>query len=74
MMIKVRVMPNSKSESIEALSSSDYRVKVREKAMEGKANDAVLRAISIYFNVRRSDVLIVKGATSRDKVIEVKTQ
>jgi hypothetical protein len=71
MIIKVRVVPNSKSESVERLGDAIYRVKVREKAIEGKANEAVIEALSAHFKVKRLCISIVKGALSRDKTIEI---
>ncbi len=72
--VKVRIIPNSKAESVEELGQADYKIKVREKAIDGKANIAVIAALSSYFNVRKSDVVILKGAISRDKTIEIKTR
>jgi len=67
MIIKARVIPNSRTESVEEIGVSNYRIKVREKAMDGRANIAAIAALSSYFNVRKSDVVILKGATSREK-------
>lgn len=39
--------------------------------VEGKANDAVRKALAKAFGVRKQDVAIVAGERSRDKVVEV---
>ncbi len=39
--------------------------------MDGKATEAALRAIATAFGVRRTDVTLVTGAASRDKVVEI---
>ncbi|MCW6160024.1 MAG: DUF167 domain-containing protein [Candidatus Micrarchaeales archaeon] len=54
------------------MGPSDYKIKVREKAIEGRANAAVIEALSVHFNVRKSDVVILKGASGRYKTIEIK--
>lgn len=72
MRIKVRVVPNSKKESIQQIDSTTYRIKVREKAMEGRANEAVLRLITKHAGVSMADVRIIHGLTSREKIIGIK--
>lgn len=73
MMIKVRVVPNSKTESVQQTGETSYRLKIREKAIEGRANIAVVAALAEHFKVGRADVSIMHGAKSRDKVVEVAT-
>ena len=77
--ISVRVKPGSKSSSIlEAkLDEKDTQrlqmtVKLKEEAMDNKANEA-LREMLAYevFHIALSDVEIVKGLKSRDKVVRV---
>jgi len=46
-------------------------VAVAARAVEGQATKAVLEAIAAAFGVRRSAVTLVRGATSRDKVVEI---
>jgi hypothetical protein len=46
-------------------------VAVRQRAVEGQATEAVLRALAEALDVRRRDVELISGRTSRDKVVEV---
>ena len=46
-------------------------VSVAARAVDGKATEAALRAVAEAFRVRRRDVSLVTGATSRRKVIEI---
>jgi uncharacterized protein YggU (UPF0235/DUF167 family) len=46
-------------------------VKVAARAVDGKATEAALRAVAASLGVRRRDVSLVSGATSRDKVVEI---
>jgi uncharacterized protein (TIGR00251 family) len=46
-------------------------VAVTARAVDGKATEAALRAVAEAFGVRRGDVALVTGATSRDKLIEI---
>jgi uncharacterized protein len=46
-------------------------VSVTARAVDGKATEAALRAVAEAFGVRRRDVTLITGATSRDKVVEI---
>jgi uncharacterized protein len=46
-------------------------VAVAARAVEGQATKAVLDAVAAAFDVRRSAVTLVRGATSRDKLIDI---
>jgi uncharacterized protein YggU (UPF0235/DUF167 family) len=46
-------------------------VAVTARAVDGKATEATLRAVAEALGVRRRDVRLVTGATSRTKVVEV---
>jgi hypothetical protein len=46
-------------------------VHVGVPAVDGRANLATIQAVAAAFGVRRRDVRVVAGATSRNKVVEV---
>ena len=46
-------------------------VAVAARAVEGQATKAVLEAVAAAFGVRRSAVTLVRGATSRNKLVEI---
>ena len=46
-------------------------VAVSAPAVDGRANDAVVAALSDALGVRRADVEIVSGHTSRTKVVRI---
>jgi uncharacterized protein len=46
-------------------------VAVTARAVDGKATEAALRAVADAFEVKRRDVTLLAGATSRDKVIDI---
>ncbi len=47
-------------------------VAVAARAVEGKATEAALRAVADALGVRRSDVRLVTGVRSRDKIVEIR--
>jgi len=71
MRISVRVKPNSKQNLVEAIGEKSYLVRVKEKALEGKANEAVIGMLSEYFDVPKIRVRVVTGMRARNKIIEI---
>jgi len=70
MKIQVKVKPSSKTEEISQEGDS-FIVKVKEPPKEGKANQAVIKLLAEHFDVPQSQLRILSGFRSRNKVIEV---
>jgi len=70
MKIQVKVKPSSKTEAI-GQEGDSFIVQVKEPPKEGKANQAVVRLLAEHFSVPKSQVRILSGFRSRNKVIEV---
>lgn len=72
MRVSVMVKPGSrKGPLVEAAVEADLTVYVRERAVDGAATEAVLRVLAGHFGVRRSQVRLVTGATSRRKIVDI---
>jgi uncharacterized protein YggU (UPF0235/DUF167 family) len=66
--ISVRVKPGSKKGPlVEAGADGELTIFVRERAVEGKANEAVVKVLAEHLGVPRSHVTLKSGATSRIK-------
>lgn len=48
-----------------------YRVWVKEPAVDGKANEAVIKALAEHLKISSSRIKIKSGQASRQKVFEV---
>ena len=70
MKIRVKIKPNSRTEEL-GQEGDSFIVKVREPPREGKANQAVIKLLAQHFGVPQSQVRIISGLRSRNKVIEV---
>lgn len=71
MKLRARVRPGSREESIERAGDGSLVIRVREPAIEGRANDAAVAAIAGFYRVPKSSVRLLSGAHSRNKVYEV---
>ncbi|MEA1872701.1 MAG: DUF167 domain-containing protein [Chloroflexota bacterium] len=70
MKIQVKVKPSSKTEELSQEEDS-FIIKVKEPPKESKANQAVIKLLAEHFDVPQSQVRILSGFRSRNKVIEV---
>ena len=71
--LKIFVKAHPKSSKIQVLEKSEghYEVWVREAPDKGKANQAVIEALSDHLGVARSKLRVSSGLASRNKVIEI---
>ncbi len=71
MRVVVRVHPGAGRTAVGGSHDGALVVRVVARAVDGAATTAVLRALADAFKVPLRDVLLVKGGTSRTKVVEV---
>lgn len=71
MRVAIRVKPGAARTAVGGRHGDALVVAVTARAVDGKATEAALRAVAEAFGVRRRDVSLVAGATSRDKVVDV---
>lgn len=70
--VHVVVKPGSKKGPYIQLGlDGSLLVCVREPALDGKANKAVIKAIAEHFQTPKSMVTLKKGATSKYKTFEI---
>ena len=70
MKIKVKVIPNSKTEEV-VREGDGFLVRVKEPPKEGKANRAVIKLLADHFKVSKGSVVILSGFKNRNKVIDI---
>ncbi|MEA3560970.1 MAG: DUF167 domain-containing protein, partial [Candidatus Omnitrophota bacterium] len=71
MKIFVKVKPQAKEGRVEKKGGDNYLVWVKAKAIEGKANQAVIKILSEYFDITKNRVILIKGKKARDKIFTV---
>jgi uncharacterized protein len=69
--ITIRVRPGAARPGVGGEQAGALLVRVSAQAVGGKATEAALAAVAAAFGVRRAEVTLVTGATSRTKVVEV---
>ena len=66
----IRVKPGSGRTVVGGRYDDALVVRVRERAVDGRATESALRALAQALGVRREDVGLVTGSTSRTKIVE----
>ncbi|HEV7933146.1 MAG TPA: DUF167 domain-containing protein [Actinomadura sp.] len=69
--VAIRVRPGAARAGVGGAYGEALVVKVAARALEGRATEAALRAVAEALGVRRRDVRLLSGATSRNKIVEV---
>lgn len=69
--LQVRARPRARVNKVEVTDLGEVRVYVTEAPEGGRANKAVVAAIAEAVGVPKSAVALVRGATSRDKLLEI---
>ena len=71
MRLHVHVHPGSTRRAVGGSYDGALVVRVTERAVDGKATDAVCKALAAAFGVPTRQVTLGSGATSRHKVVEI---
>ena len=71
MLLRVKVKPSSKKEEVKKISESEYEVKVSAPPEGGKANEKLREILADFFGVPKGRVKILRGHTSRIKLVEI---
>lgn len=71
MKIFVKAKPKAKKGKVEKINQNHFAVWVKEPPIKGMANIAIIKLLADYFSKAPSQVKIISGQTSRDKIIEI---
>lgn len=69
--LKIRVQPRASSNLVEGYRGDTVRLRVTAPPEGGKANEAAVSALAQALGVAKSRIKIVKGHSSRDKLVLV---
>jgi len=70
--ISVHLSPGARRTSIVGFHGEALKIKVQAPPVEGKANAALRDFLAATLGVPKSAVLLVRGESSRDKVVAVR--
>ncbi len=72
MKIPTTIKPNSRHrEEVVVGSDGTYIIYTKAPAIEGRANAAAIKLLAKHFGVSKSQVRLLRGATSKYKVFDI---
>lgn len=73
--ITAKISPNSKENSIkeefDLFGNVTYKIKTTAMPRDGKANESLIAIIALHFHIAKRNVKIIKGFSSRTKILEI---
>jgi len=70
-MLSVRIQPRASRNGIVLREGGGLKIRLTAPPVDGAANEALIRFLADTLSVPRSQVEIVTGHTSRDKIVRV---
>ncbi len=67
----IKIKPNANENKIMEQHDDFLKIKIRAIPEKGKANNALIKFLSKYFEIPKSNIKIIKGETSRNKIVEI---
>ena len=68
-LLSVKVQPRASRSSVEGLQGDELKVRVAAPPVDDAANEALVRFIGEELGMRGFDVQLIRGRTSRHKVV-----
>ncbi|TAH49569.1 MAG: YggU family protein [Chloroflexota bacterium] len=68
----VKVIPRAKRDEMVGIENDALKIRLNAPPVEGRANEALVKFLAQTLNIARANVEIVRGETSRNKVVRVR--
>ena len=69
--LKVRLQPRASRDGIDGLHGDALKLKVTAPPVEGRANKAVKKLLAVLFGISPSQVEIMAGERSKEKLLRI---
>ena len=69
--IFVKARPSAKEKKVKKISETNFVVWVKEPPIKGKANKAIVKALAEYFDAPLSQIILISGSSSRQKIFKI---
>ena len=73
MKVSVKVTPQAKQDKVVQLAENVFKVSTTQPPERNKANHAVKVLLAKHLKIRKSQVFLIAGSKSREKVYEILT-
>ncbi|MDR2153336.1 MAG: DUF167 domain-containing protein [Helicobacteraceae bacterium] len=69
--LKTKITPNAQKDMIAGVQNGELAIKINAAPENGKANAALIAFMAKTLKIAKSDIAIVRGETSRRKVLRL---
>ena len=69
--IQLRIQPRASKNEIVMMENGGIKVRLTAPPVDGAANEALVKFLAAVFSVAKSNVEIVSGHTSREKIVRI---
>ena len=69
--LKIKAQPNASKDEIVGFLGESLKIRVKAAPESGKANIAIERLLAQTFNLKRKQIRIISGTSSRHKIVEL---
>ena len=69
--IRVKLHPNAPKNRVSGISEGVWKIGITAPPIEGKANARLINFLSTLLGITKSNICIVKGHTSCNKLVDV---
>lgn len=71
MKIFVQVKTKSFKEKVEKISTNNFKVYLKQAPEKNKANEALIKLLADYFKVKKYQIILISGKTSKIKCFKI---
>ena len=71
MRISVKVQPRASKKKVVRGPDGTLKAYLTEAPADGKANRALIEVLADFFGVKKTEITIISGLTSRKKIVEI---
>ena len=69
--VYIKVSPRSSKNEMTKISEGEYKVRLTAPPVDGEANAMLIKILSDYFKVAKSNIQIVGGKSARTKIVDI---
>lgn len=69
--LQIKVKPNARASALVAQADGSWLAQLNAPPVDGQANEALIALVARHFGVRRAQVRIKSGASSRNKRVQI---
>lgn len=69
--LRVWVQPNASKSEVVGEHNGYLKIKLQAPPVDGKANEELIKFLAKFLKIRKSDLALIKGDTSRGKTLQI---